>query len=83
VSGRDPFIESMEREKQCGRPRGLSTRGSHDYTSLWRERPDELTQIDRLAFPKGALLDSSDRLQALLAAAYAQLMIHLEVKEER
>jgi hypothetical protein len=47
-------------------------------------RPDEeLTQIDRLAYPKGALLDSSDRLQALLAAAYAQLMIHLEVKEPR
>jgi hypothetical protein len=44
---------------------------------------EELTQAARLAHPKGAILDSSDRLQALLGAAHAQLMIHLEVKEPR
>jgi hypothetical protein len=61
-----------------GRARGLSTRGSHDYSALWRERPEGPTQIERLAYPKGMLLTSEDRLQAALAAAYSIYLIHLE-----
>jgi hypothetical protein len=65
------------------RPRGLPTRGSHDYTSLWRERPEGPTQIERLDYPKGALLTGEDKLQAYLAAVYSVYLIHAEVKGSR
>ena len=29
MTERDAFIEDMQRAKQCGKPRGLPTRGSH------------------------------------------------------
>jgi hypothetical protein len=61
-----------------GRARGLSTRGSHDYSALWRERPEGPTQIERLDYPKGELLTSEDKLDAMLRAAYSIYLIHLE-----
>jgi hypothetical protein len=68
MSERDAFIEQMEREKQCGRPRGIRIRGgSHDYTSKWRERPD----------------DNLDPLHKLLASAYSAYLVRLEVEEPK
>jgi hypothetical protein len=48
-----------------------------DMTAL-ADEPEELTQAQRLAYPKLALLTSEDRLQAALAAAYSIYLIHLE-----
>jgi hypothetical protein len=61
-----------------GQARGLSTRGSHDYSALWRERPEGPTQIERLAYPKGTLLTGEDKLQALLGAVYSAYLVHCE-----
>ena len=47
--------------------------------SRWPDEPEELTQADRLAYPKGAILTDEDRLQQLLACAFEQLMIHCPV----
>ena len=63
-----------------GRIHGLPARGSHNYSHMWRERPEGPTQVERLAYPKCALLTGEDRLQQLLASAYAQYMIHVEAK---
>jgi hypothetical protein len=41
---------------------------------------EELTQAARLAHPKLALITPEDRLQQLLACAYEQYMIHLDVR---
>jgi hypothetical protein len=49
--------------------------------SRWPDEPEELTQIERLAHPKGAILTGEDRLQQLLACAFEQLMIHCPVKQ--
>jgi len=57
---RDAFIEDMERAKGCGRPRGLPTRGSHDYTSRWidalvERRENSLARMlrEKLGVPPG------------------------------
>ena len=44
------------------------------------DAPEEPTQIERLAFPKFAIVGETDRLQQLLSSAYAQYLIHLDSK---
>jgi hypothetical protein len=64
----DPFVAHMERRCGCM------------DEPLDEEFDDEPTQIERLSFPKFAIVSSEDRLQQLLASAYAQYLIRLEVK---
>jgi len=68
MSERDPFLVSMEERCQVNDPLDMDEPDA-----------DEPTQAQRLAYPKCTLLTSEDRLQQLLASAYAQYLIHTEI----